>query len=53
MSLSEADVGFILDTRDFFSNAAIWPQHPGGGSITRAGSTASRDLMTGPSPPIS
>ncbi|WP_454173123.1 phosphoribosyltransferase-like protein [Microbacterium maritypicum] len=28
MSLSEADVGFILDTRDFFSNAAIWPQQP-------------------------
>lgn len=28
MSLSDVDVGFILDTRDFFSNAAIWPQQP-------------------------
>lgn len=28
MSLSDVDVAFILDTRDFFSNAAIWPEQP-------------------------
>lgn len=28
MSVSAAEVEFILDTRDFFSNVSIWPQHP-------------------------